>query len=1065
MSLPQESLVTSSQDTFGLPEENKPISDVSELVKFLKTNASAQRKKGGKVPVGLIDEEKVVSEGKQQFPWMTRFSHLCREAVGSQSIKTLENLISVYIRNVTEDVKQCYKKPKRAGKLKCKMNDALKLFHMLYSGIKKPLEHTFYLDKMSDLMAMYIDMELKASRRGRENLKKISRRLTSSLFIFLDNSTDHILDAILRSKFFTKTYSEICIPVLIRILRDSPGRQVYEMTYVRYLLAFKLWKRFVDKKEERIHINKMAASKLTPPTGFLDKLRSGMFNGILPYVSKSEKERITLFLMRAPFNVKEKAEAFQKISRDPKEGLLVVHPGADLDKSLFFSEELKFSSESDNKMDCGSIMLINDIWSSMANTEAGPTDCLKLNNLCSDKTSLETKKKKNKNKIKHLPKEKSNKTNIKDKTISSYDKEKKRKKCKDKSLKLNLLEDSLSTKEKISEKSFLDKLKRCKSDSISLLLTDKQVDEKEKKVQYDLTETCATVKSEDVCDEIVVDDNKNKKEIADGLCQTDVSVESTCEDDGCISSTDNKDKVNVGTEGVLFKENTKVVNIKVTAVTRNVNEMPTEDKLSGENSSELTESSVIKTESVENDTNIIEIINDDDKSEVENSTNINERVVEEASDPTKVVQEIEIGSEPQEINQEVCVEEENPDNESLDCSLDKDPSSASSNTPSIPCQESFTSSKEGQNALSIPCQESFISSKEGQNTLTIPCQETFMSSKEGQNEIHTSFPRDIFFGDNFYTNPPTFPEGNEDLVSQLLSEWPPQAVGFDLPKDHDNYLPAVLLRNDIVFGGLFPEATIDNDEVSDEDINNCYHGQSQYSKGAKVAFGEMATGSNLEDTETEWAEQDLESSSPVNRSDVSRNILQPAPIPVVSETTPAPVPVPQKQHDGEMSQSAVHLGVGCKKNEMSSKIVSEETHSAYNSMSQNRQIPPTSVSQTSVTASTPVSKSNKEKSITKGKRASTRQTGMSRRKAKERTVTEIEEEDDEDKINLDDVPLFSREDMLSDTEEQDLEEEIVPKKRRGRKPKKVQPPTTSPVTKSRACSSRTPATKSRKRRR
>lgn len=80
------------------------------------------------------------------------------------------------------------------------------------------------------------------------------------------------------------------------------------MTYVRYLLAFKLWKRFVEKKEERVRINKIAASKLTPPTGFLDKLRSGMFNGILPYVSKSEKERITLFLMRAPFNVKEKAE-------------------------------------------------------------------------------------------------------------------------------------------------------------------------------------------------------------------------------------------------------------------------------------------------------------------------------------------------------------------------------------------------------------------------------------------------------------------------------------------------------------------------------------------------------------------------------------------------------------------------------------------------------------------------------------------------------------------------------------------------------------------------------------
>lgn len=1034
MSLPQESLVTSSQDTFGLPEENKPISDVSELVKFLKTNASAQRKMGGKVPVGLVDEEKVVSEGKQQFPWMTRFSQLCREAVGSQSIKTLENLISVYIRNVTEDVKQCYKKPKRAGKLKTKMNDALKLFHMLYSGIKKPLEHTFYLDKMSDLMAMYLDMELKASRRGRENLKKISRRLTSSLFIFLDNSSDHILDAILRSKFFTKSYSEICIPVLIRILRDSPGRQVYEMTYVRYLLAFKLWKRFVDKKEERVQINKMAASKLTPPTGFLDKLRSGMFNGILPYVSKSEKERITLFLMRAPFNVKEKAEAFQKISRDPKEGMLVVHPGADLDKSLFFSEELKFSSESENKMDCGSIMLINDIWSSMANTETGPTDCLKLNNLCSDKTSLETKKKKNKNKTKHLPKEKNTKSNNKDKNIiSSSEREKKKKKCKDKSLKLNLLEGSLKTKDKISEMSFLDKLKECKTNSINLLLAGKQVDEKEKKSPCNFTETCTTVKSEDVCDETVLEDNKNRKDIAGNLSQTDVTVESTCKNYTCISSTDSKGKVGVCAEGMLFKENSKPINIKVTAVIKDVNEKPAEDKQSRENSSEVTvESSIIKTENVDNDTNIVEVIDDDDKCEVENSTNINERVVDEALDVSKVAHEVEIGSEPQEVTQEVCIVEENRDNESLDCLLVKDPS------PSSP------------------------------NTLSLPCQESFISSKEGQNEIHTSFSRDIFFGDNFFTIPPSFTEGNEDIVSQLLSEWPPQAVGFDLPKEHDNYLPTVLLRNDIVFGGLFPEATIDNDEVSDEDINNCYHGQSQYSKGAKVAFGEMATGSNLEETETEWAEQDFESSSPVSRSESNRSVMQPSPVPVVSEPSPTPVPVLQKHFDGKMSQATVLVESGCKKNEMPSKNVSEEIHSAYNSVSQCRQIPPTSVSQTTETASTPVPKPIKEKTISKGKRTSARQIGISKRKARERIEAEEEEdddEDDEDKIDLDDVPLFSREDMLTDTEEQDLEGEVLPKKRRGRKPKKAQPPTSPSVAKSRSRSSRTPAARSRKRRR
>lgn len=78
-----------------------------------------------------------------------------------------------------------------------------------------------------------------------------------------------------------------------------------------------------------------------------------------------------------------------------------------------------------------------------------------------------------------------------------------------------------------------------------------------------------------------------------------------------------------------------------------------------------------------------------------------------------------------------------------------------------------------------------------------------------------------------------------------------------------------------------------------------------------------------------------------------------------------------------------------------------------------------------------------------GKRASTRRIGITKKKVKERTETRVEEEDDRDKVDLDDVPLFNRGDMLSDVEEQDLEEEVLPKKRRGRKPKKLQPPTTT----------------------
>lgn len=38
---------------------------------------------------------------------------------------------------------------------------------------------------MSDLLALYIDMELKASRKSREDDDKICARLTSCLYVYL----------------------------------------------------------------------------------------------------------------------------------------------------------------------------------------------------------------------------------------------------------------------------------------------------------------------------------------------------------------------------------------------------------------------------------------------------------------------------------------------------------------------------------------------------------------------------------------------------------------------------------------------------------------------------------------------------------------------------------------------------------------------------------------------------------------------------------------------------------------------------------------------------------------
>lgn len=76
---------------------------------------------------------------------------------------------------------------------------------------------------------------------------------------------------------------------------------MYEAMYVRYLLAFKLWKKVVANAEERQKINKIAVSRLNPPPNFLEK--SKLFNDVLPKMPKSGKN-ITLFFMQAKFNLK-----------------------------------------------------------------------------------------------------------------------------------------------------------------------------------------------------------------------------------------------------------------------------------------------------------------------------------------------------------------------------------------------------------------------------------------------------------------------------------------------------------------------------------------------------------------------------------------------------------------------------------------------------------------------------------------------------------------------------------------------------------------------------------------
>lgn len=80
------------------------------------------------------------------------------------------------------------------------------------------------------------------------------------------------------------------------------------MTYVRYLLTFKLWKRIVRGADQRRCINTLAVSYLQPePDNLRAVIKSGVLNGILPNIPKTRPD-ITQFLMVAKFDAKVKTQ-------------------------------------------------------------------------------------------------------------------------------------------------------------------------------------------------------------------------------------------------------------------------------------------------------------------------------------------------------------------------------------------------------------------------------------------------------------------------------------------------------------------------------------------------------------------------------------------------------------------------------------------------------------------------------------------------------------------------------------------------------------------------------------
>ncbi|XP_015598326.1 uncharacterized protein LOC107269228 isoform X2 [Cephus cinctus] len=242
------------------------------------------------------------------FSWISEFKKMCRASLSQRSMASLVQLMNYYTRNVCQNVNECYTKPFRAAKLKESISEALLFFLYYCRELSEVQDRTVYLVKMSDLLSMYMDMELKASKTGKEHRSKITARLTSCLYVYLENSTEHLLNTLIKVRFMSRNYQDILDPIITKIFKSIPERPDSDLMYVRYLLGYRLWKKVNSDAAVKSQINVTAVSSLgQPPTA----LPSFLTKYVLPKVPKSQINS-TKFLLLHKFDVEQSCRQFAR---------------------------------------------------------------------------------------------------------------------------------------------------------------------------------------------------------------------------------------------------------------------------------------------------------------------------------------------------------------------------------------------------------------------------------------------------------------------------------------------------------------------------------------------------------------------------------------------------------------------------------------------------------------------------------------------------------------------------------------------------------------------------------
>ncbi|XP_072767452.1 uncharacterized protein [Anoplolepis gracilipes] len=181
--------------------------------------------------------------------------------------------------------------------LKNNINGMLIFFYLYWLDIKQVIDdHSLYLNKMSVLLSVYIDMELTTSREQVIVVKKI----LAALNIYLNNSEEHIFRVLLRiknEKIMTEKYTQIFNLTFKKIFTNLKieTTSLTDVAYIRYLLVFKMWRKMEKISDsEREKIDKLAQMLLGPCTPELrDELK------FVPTSKAQDQKNETLWLLKS----------------------------------------------------------------------------------------------------------------------------------------------------------------------------------------------------------------------------------------------------------------------------------------------------------------------------------------------------------------------------------------------------------------------------------------------------------------------------------------------------------------------------------------------------------------------------------------------------------------------------------------------------------------------------------------------------------------------------------------------------------------------------------------------